>query len=240
VPYLQIENISKRYGSHQVLNDLTMQLHRGELLALLGPNGAGKSTTINILCGLIDRDEGTISGEPCIEGTLNRQLVGYCPQELVFWPDLTLIEQLAMLGQFYGLSKRNSQQRSEHLLNRLGLWDKRASLAKTLSGGMKRRLNLAMALVHDPELIVLDEPEAGLDPQSRILVREYIQALAKSKTVLLTTHNMDEVDRLAQRIILLDQGCIIAEGSPKRLKEQYQKDDLEQVFIELTGRGLRE
>ena len=144
-----------------------------------------------------------------------RRRIGLCPQELVIWETLTCLEQLVFVGTQYDLARGEARRRALELLDILGLSDKANKLAKTLSGGMKRRLNLALALVHDPELLVLDEPQAGLDPQSRILVREYIRSLAEEKTVLLTTHEMDEADRLAERIGIIDHGQLLVLDTPE-------------------------
>jgi ABC-2 type transport system ATP-binding protein len=179
---------------------------------LLGPNGAGRSTTIKMLCGLIKADAGSITfvGVTMSSGyKLIKRLIGLCPQEIVIWELLTCLEQLKFVGMSYGLSSKEAAGKAESLLEALGLTEKRKELAKTLSGGMQRSLNIALALVHDPELVILDEPQAGLDPQSRILVRSFIRELAKKKTVILTTHDMDEADRLSDRIGIMDRGRIL-------------------------------
>jgi ABC-2 type transport system ATP-binding protein len=147
-----------------------------------------------------------------------RRIVGLCPQEIVIWESLTCLEQLIFVGTQYDLPRTVARSRAKELLDILGLSEKSRRLAKTLSGGMKRRMNLALALVHDPEILILDEPQAGLDPQSRILVREYIRSLANRKTVLLTTHEMDEADRLSDRVGIIDQGRMLILDSPAGLK----------------------
>jgi ABC-2 type transport system ATP-binding protein len=151
----------------------------------------------------------------------------------VLWERLTCIEQLQFIGQMYGVSGSESRQRGERLLEELDLSDKRSTQARTLSGGMQRRLNLAMALVHDPEIVVLDEPEAGLDPQSRVKVREYIQSLARKKTIILTTHNMDEADRLVDRVAIIDHGELVVMDTPDALKRGIGEGDI--VEIKLNG-----
>jgi ABC-2 type transport system ATP-binding protein len=159
--------------------------------------------------------------------------VGVCPQDIVLWERLTCREQLQFIGQMYGMSRADARQRGERLLAELGLTSRQNQQARTLSGGMQRRLNLAMALVHDPEIVVLDEPEAGLDPQSRVKVREYIQSLARKKTVILTTHNMDEADRVADRVAIIDHGQLLVLDSPEALKQQVGEGDV--VEISLTA-----
>jgi ABC-2 type transport system ATP-binding protein len=153
------------------------------------------------------------------------------------WEKLTGLEQLEFIGSLYGVPPRTARQRGGALLEALGLSGKADQLAGKLSGGMKRRLNLALALIHDPELLVLDEPEAGLDPQSRVLVREYIRSLARRKTVILTTHNMDEAERLADRVAIIDQGQLLVVDTPEALKRTVGEGDVLEVDIEKTASG---
>ncbi len=160
-----------------------------------------------------------------------RARVGVCPQEIVLWERLTCQEQLEFIGQMYGLPGRIARQRADRLLDELDLSEKRHKQARTLSGGMQRRLNLAMALVHEPEIVVLDEPEAGLDPQSRVKVREYIQRLARSKTVILTTPNMDEAERLTDRVAIIDHGQLLVVDTPDALKQRVGEGDVIEVGL---------
>jgi ABC-2 type transport system ATP-binding protein len=233
---LQTEGLTKRYGSLTAVRDLTLEVHEGEVFGFLGPNGAGKTTSINMMCGLLKPDAGRVlvRGMPMDEGDAElRARVGVCPQDIVLWERLTCLEQLQFIGQMYGLDGRLARQRSERLLEDLDLVAKRKVQARALSGGLKRRLNLAMALVHDPEIVVLDEPEAGLDPQSRIRVREYVQSLARRKTVILTTHNMDEADRVADRVAIIDRGELLVLDTPEALKRSVGEGDV--VEIDLDG-----
>ncbi len=235
-PVLQTENLTKQYGALTAVKDLNLEVYEGEVFGFLGPNGAGKTTAINMMCGLLKPDAGqvTIRGKPVINGNDGvRSRVGVCPQDIVLWERLTCLEQLQFIGQMYGLSGRKARQRSEKLLDELDLADKRDQQARTLSGGMQRRLNLAMALVHDPEIAVLDEPEAGLDPQSRVKVRQYIQSLARQKTVILTTHNMDEAERVADRVAIIDHGKLLVLDTPDALKRRVGEGDV--VEIDLNG-----
>lgn len=162
-----------------------------------------------------------------------KHLIGLCPQEIVVWEQLTGLEQLKFAGMCYGLTRGEAAAKAHRLLEGLGLSPHKHKLARALSGGMQRRLNLALGLVHDPELIILDEPQAGLDPQSKILVRDFIRQLGKRKTVILTTHDMDEADRLSDRIAIMDHGRILAAGTPQALKEQSGTGDL--IQIRTTG-----
>ncbi len=235
---LGLEGLRKSFGDVEAVRDLSLEVRRGEVFGLLGPNGAGKTTTIRMICGLLRAD----GGEVRVNGTslrrdprACRRRIGLCPQELVIWETLTCLEQLVFLGTQYDLERREARRRSLMLLDKLGLTDKANRLARTLSGGMKRRLNLALALVHDPELLVLDEPQAGLDPQSRILVREYILSLAREKTVLLTTHEMDEADRLAGRIGIVDHGRLLVLDTPERLKDAHAGGEILEVGVPEAG-----
>ena len=222
-PILQVRGLTRRFGSFVAVDQLSFEVQPGEVFGFLGPNGAGKSTAINMMVGLLD----PTAGEVLIEGrSLRRQRaallgrLGFCPQETNLWDKLTCLEQLEFAGVNYHLTRAEARQRGAELLAALGLAQRANSLAGRLSGGMKRRLNLALALVHDPQLLFLDEPEAGLDPQSRVLVREYIRQLARRKTVVLTTHDMDEADRLADRIAIIDHGRLLVIDTPQALKQR--------------------
>jgi len=231
---LRLRGLRKAFGDVEAVRDLSLQVRRGEVFGFLGPNGAGKTTTIRMLCGLLSCDDGEIrlNGATLREAPREvRRRIGLCPQELVIWETLTCLEQLTFVGTQYDLPRKVARGRALDLLHKLGLSDRSNRLARTLSGGMKRRLNLALALVHDPELLVLDEPQAGLDPQSRILVREYIQSLAGEKTVLLTTHEMDEADRLAHRLGIIDHGRLLILDTPEALKANHAGGEVLEIGI---------
>ena len=243
-PVLRTHNLTKHFGDLTAVDDLNLEIFEGEVFGLLGPNGAGKTTSINMICGLLKPDSGwvKIHGEVVQQGREEaHSRVGVCPQEIVLWERLTCIEQLQFIGQMYGIQGKVARVRGEALLDDLDLLEKRNKLARTLSGGMQRRLNLAMALVHDPQILVLDEPEAGLDPQSRVKVREYIQSLAGTKTVILTTHNMDEADRMADRVAIIDHGKLLVLDSPQGLKRQVGEGDVIEIRVEsLEMRGINQ
>jgi ABC-2 type transport system ATP-binding protein len=214
---------------------LTLQVYQGEVFGLLGPNGAGKTTSIHMVCGLLRPDAGTvlIHGKTVHGGATDVcARVGVCPQMPVLWPKLTCLEQLEFVGQMYNVPRPQSRDRGLELLEILGLAERRNQLASTLSGGMQRRLNLALALVHDPEILALDEPEAGLDPQSRVLVRDYIRSLARHKTILLTTHNMDEADRMSDRVAIIDHGKLLALDTPAVLKRTIGEGDVLEIEVQ--------
>jgi ABC-2 type transport system ATP-binding protein len=233
---LRADGLTKKYGSLIAVNDLTFDVHQGEIMGFLGPNGAGKTTSIDMLCGLRKPDRGQVlvHGKPLDQpGAKVRGQIGVCPQEVILWERLTCIEQLQFMGQMYGMSRSSAATRSKLLLDEYHLAEKRNSQARTLSGGMKRRLNLAMALVHDPEILLLDEPEVGLDPQSRVSVRSHIRSFSRTKTVILATHNMDEAERLADRVAIIDQGELLVMDSPKALKRSIGEGDV--LEIDLAG-----
>jgi ABC-2 type transport system ATP-binding protein len=233
-PVLQARVLSKRYGALTAVDNLSLEVYEGEVFGLLGPNGAGKTTSINMLCGLLKPDSGQvlIHGKTITDGDARlRSRVGVCPQTIVLWSTLTCLEQMQFIGEMYGMKARTARQRAGQLLTDLDLSEKKNKLARTLSGGMQRRLNLAMALVHDPEILVLDEPEAGLDPQSRVMVREYVKSLAHRKTIILTTHNMDEADRMADRVAILDHGRLLTVDTPESLKRTVGEGDVLEIEL---------
>ncbi|MBN1316750.1 MAG: ABC transporter ATP-binding protein [Anaerolineales bacterium] len=233
---IKTENLTKSYGALTAVKDLSIDVFEGEVFGLLGPNGAGKTTSISMMCGLLKPDKGRvwIQGELLTGGKDQvKTRVGVCPQEIVLWERLTCREQLQLIGEMYGMPGRQARLRANQLLEELDLAEKSKKQARTLSGGMKRRLNLAMALVHDPQIVVLDEPEAGLDPQSRVKVREYIQSLARSgsRTVILTTHNMDEAERLANRVGIIDHGDLLVLDTPEALKRRVGEGDVVEIQL---------
>jgi ABC-2 type transport system ATP-binding protein len=226
---LSLKGLRKSYGDLVAVNDLSLDVRRGEILGLLGPNGAGKTTTIHMVCGLLRSD----AGEVLIDGrSLENEyreckpLIGLCPQDLIIWESLTCLEQLEFVGRQYDLDRKTAWNRADELLEALGLSHERNRLAATLSGGMKRRLNIALALVHEPRILILDEPQAGLDPQSRVLVRDYIKSLRSETTVVLTTHDMDEADRLSDRVAIIDHGCLLELDTPDGLKSRIGAGDV--------------
>jgi ABC-2 type transport system ATP-binding protein len=232
---LQARSLTKKYGDLTAVNDLSLEVNEGEVFGLLGPNGAGKTTSINMICGLLKPDAGevTIRGNVITNGDASiRARVGVCPQNIVLWGQLTCLEQMQFIGEMYGMRENAARSRAEKLLQELDLIEKKNKLARTLSGGMQRRLNLAMALVHDPEILVLDEPEAGLDPQSRVLVRDYVRSLARQKTIILTTHNMDEAERMADRVAIMDHGRLLIVDTPEALKRTVGEGDVLEIDLE--------
>jgi len=231
---LSVRNLTKCFGDLIAVNDTSFDIYKGEIFGFLGPNGAGKTTTINMICGLSKPTSGEvlINGGKIKDQKNTKTIIGICPQENIYWQKLTCSEQLEFMGKMYGMNGNRIRERSSELLELLGLSDKSNVFASKLSGGMKRRLNICLALIHNPEILVLDEPEAGLDPQSRILVREFIKSLAKEKTVLLTTHNMDEADRLSDRVAIIDYGKLLLVDTPENLKKSIGEGDILEMILE--------
>ncbi len=209
-----------------------MKIRKGEVFGFLGPNGAGKTTSINMMVGLIRPSSGAVLINGKKVGKIDKGTIGICPQELVLWENLTCYESLKLMGDMYEVPKDTLNKRIDQLLKDLFLTDKAKILVSNLSGGMKRRLNLAMAVIHEPEIVLLDEPSEGLDPQSRRVLWNYIRSLrdVEGKTVILTTHLMDEADRLSDRVAIIDHGQLLKLDTPKNLKKVIGEGDI----IEMT------
>ncbi len=231
---IKIEGLKKKYGEFTAVDGISFDINSNEIFGLLGPNGAGKTTTISMICGLLPVTEGKITFTNC-NGKDKKSMIGYCPQENILYPKLTCLEQLLFMGHMYGIPSNTVKSRANELLDLLGLSDKTHVRASKLSGGMKRRLNICLALVHDPELLILDEPEAGLDPQSRILVRDFIKVYSKQKTVILTTHNMDEAERLSDRVAIIDRGKLLLLDTPDNLKRTVGEGDILELVLESSN-----
>jgi len=235
--HLIARELRKSYGGHEVVAGIDLNLKVGECFGLLGPNGAGKTTTLRLCLGLTDPDSGTISmfDLPVPQSARQaRTRVGVVPQMDNLDPDFTVRENLLVYGRYFGLSDAQINARIPALLEFAGLGYRAGDSIKTLSGGMKRRLTLARALINDPDLIFLDEPTTGLDPQARHLIWQRLrQLLTQGKTIFLTTHFMDEAERLCQRVAIMDRGRMIAEGSPRELVAAH----IEPQVVEAFGDG---
>ena len=239
-----IENLTKKFEDVTAIDGLNLEIEKGELFGLLGPNGAGKTTVIKVLCGLIKPTSGSVHVGGCDvlkETAKVKELIGVCPQDTAAYPFLSGRENVELFGNLHTVSKEKLKKNTEELLEKMSLSEDASRRLGKYSGGMKRRINLIMALVHDPEIAFLDEPTVALDPQSRHAVWDFIREFKKrSKTIILTTHYMEEAEELCDRIGIIDHGKLIALGSPKQLKDKFKAKDLEEVFIGLTGRKIRE
>lgn len=224
---LKIKNLNKAYGKRSVLEDLSLHIQPGEIYGLLGANGAGKTTTINIICNLLQPDSGkvTINERPISDYT--KPLIGIAPQENLLYKTLSCQENLNFFAQLYGLTGKNRQQQVKACLEAVNLSDRATTPVEKLSGGMQRRLNIAIALVHQPKLAILDEPTTGLDIEARYQLWELIKQLKQSgMTILLTTHLLDEAERLCDRIGILKAGKIVAEGSLTQLRQRIPATEI--------------
>lgn len=221
-----VSNISKAFGATQAVDDVSLEIHPGEAFGLLGPNGAGKTTTLSMMVGLLTPDSGTvlIDDQNPADAAV-RENIGIAPQALSLYEELTALENLKFFGQLYKQSATNLKQRIEWSLEFASLTDRRNDLVKTFSGGMKRRLNMAIALIHDPQVILFDEPTVGVDPQSRNHIFDCIEKLkSEGRTIIYTTHYMEEAQRLCDRIAIMDQGSILAMDSVSQLLQQHGGD----------------
>jgi len=239
-----IENLTKKYEDTTAVDGLTLEVYKGELFGLLGPNGAGKTTTINVLCGLLEPTSGSVKvSEYDVSKDPNKvkEFIGVSPQETSVYPHLTGAENIEFFGNLHAMPKEKLKKNVKDLLNKLSLMEDAKRRIGKYSGGMMRRINLAMALIHDPEIAFLDEPTVGMDPQSRHAVWDFIKELKqRNKTVVLTTHYIEEAEELCDRVAIIDHGKLISLGQPEQLKNQYKTKNLEDVFIQLTGRRIRE
>ena len=245
--FMIVQNLHKSFNEHKAVNGVSFTIHKGEIFGLLGPNGAGKTTTIRMLSTVLDPDSGdvTIGGHSIRhESAEVRNLIGVCPQELSLYEDLSAFDNLVFFGRMAGLSSQEARDQAMANLELMGLIERAKGRVEKFSGGMKRRINLAIALMGHPELLFLDEPTVGIDPQSRNNIFETIEGLQnKGMTILYTTHYMEEADRLCDRVAIMDGGQIIAMDTPRELRSQIgppEQVTLEDVFLKLTGRSLRD
>jgi len=231
------EELTKVFpGEVRAVDGLDLNIRRGEVFGFLGPNGAGKTTSIRMMTGLLK----PTSGKVIIEGEQiekitgeSKKRIGVCPQDIVIWELLTTIENLTLIASMYNIPLKQGRERAEWLLEELQLSEKKNALAGNLSGGMKRRLNVAMAMIHDPDIIVLDEPTAGLDPQSRLVVTGLIDRIKKEekKTIILTTHMMEIADQLSDRVAIIDHGKLLRLDTPENLKNQIGAGDVMDIAL---------
>jgi ABC-2 type transport system ATP-binding protein len=244
---LEIKNVEFTYkGKNPIhaLKGVSIEIKKGGIYSLLGPNGAGKTTLVNNILGFLKPDKGEIVFKGKKLDPSDRNLIseiGFEPQENILWGTLKVKEHLELMGNLYEIERRTLKERIEFLLDSLKLKEKKNELVKKLSGGMKRRLQLAMAFLNSPSLLILDEPSSGLDPQSRRFLWDFLKKeKEKGKTILLTTHLMEEAQRVSDRIGIIDEGVLIEEGSVSEILEKHNSNSLEDVFIKITGKELRE
>jgi ABC-2 type transport system ATP-binding protein len=243
-PEIVIKNLTRKFEDVTALDSLSLEIEKGELFGLLGPNGAGKTTLIKVLCGLLEPTSGSanVAGHDIRkEAAIVKELIGVCPQDPTVYSFLTGRENVDLFGNLEAMPKEKLKKNTDELLEKMSLTEDADRRLGKYSGRMKRRINLIIALVHDPEIAFLDEPTVAMDPQSRHAVWDFIKELEKKgKTIILTTHYMEEAQELCDRVGIIDHGKLIASGTPKQLMDKFQAKDLEEVFIELTGRKIRE
>lgn len=238
---IEIQQLTKRYGAKTAVDHLSLEVGEGELFALLGVNGAGKSTAIRMLCGLSRPDEGDalLSGHSVVrESALVKAAVGVSPQESAVAPNLTVRENLLLMARLSGLSRTEAEERAEETEKTFSLSAVSKQKAKTLSGGWQRRLSIAMAVIGEPEILFLDEPTLGLDILARRELWEYIKGLKGKRTVILTTHYLEEAETLADRIAVLREGRLVAVGTAAELIKASGKANFEDAFVALAADGL--
>lgn len=242
---ISVHNLVKKFGDFTAVDGVSFEVKDGEIFAFLGPNGAGKSTTIKMLTTLLHPTSGSITlngGDPVANPDAARRSFGIVFQDPSLDDDLTAMENMELHGILYDVPSKLLKERSKELMQFVDLWDRRDSLVKEFSGGMKRRLEIARGLLHHPKIIFLDEPTLGLDPQTRNSMWEYLKKLNKEEktTIFFTTHYMEEAERVAERIAIVDHGKIIATGTSESLKEETKSGSLEDAFLALTGKMIRD
>jgi ABC-2 type transport system ATP-binding protein len=234
---LEVNDLKKSYGKLQAVTGISFRIGKGETVGLLGPNGAGKTTAISIICGLTRPDSGSVlldGKQVTHDADMLKLKVGLVPQDLALFDELSAWANLELFAGLYALPPVALNERGAAALSLVGLADRRNAKVKTFSGGMKRRLNIAAALLHDPDLLLLDEPTVGVDPQSRNAIFENLEALKQQgKTLLYTTHYMEEAERLCDRIVIMDHGRVIADNTPDGLRRKFAQQ--QQVRVELDG-----
>ena len=248
---VQVMDLVKHFGKHEAVKGVSFTIGKGEIFGLLGPNGAGKSTTINMMCGYLLPTSGDtlVDGISIQKNPLKvKRVLGVVPQEIAIYKDLNSLENLEFFGQIYNIPAKERKERAADVLHFVGLYDRRKEPVKNFSGGMQRRINMAVAMIHQPQFLMMDEPTVGVDPQSRENIFDTIEKLRdQGTTILYTTHYMEEAERLCNHIAIMDSGTIIAMGTLEQLlalrdqsREIARPHGLQELFIQLTGKTLRD
>jgi ABC-2 type transport system ATP-binding protein len=241
---IETHDLTKRFGNFTAVDHVNLSVQKGEIYGFLGPNGAGKTTAIRMLCTLLSPTSGTASvdGYDVVkQGNEVRKRIGLVSEKMIMYPRLTALENLMFFGGLYGIDRRALRKKSEELLEMVKLTPFKDKLVGGFSSGMRQRVNVVRAILHDPDILFLDEPTTGLDPQSTSFVRDLVKELKQSgHTIVLTTHMMEEADELSDRVCIIDHGKIMAVDTPQALKEKCSTNSLLEVFLELTGRELRD
>ena len=244
---LQVEELYKSYGEKKVVDGVGFVVERGDIIGVLGPNGAGKTTTIRMITGVEGISQGRIFFEGKEQTRNNRKMlqrIGVVPQDIAVYSDMNAYDNVDFFCSLYGYGKKERRKRVQEALEFVGLWEHRKERPDQFSGGMKRRLNIACSITNDPELLIMDEPTVGIDPQSRNHIMDTIRTLHRRGTAILyVSHYMEEIEALCNRILLLDHGRILVDERKEQFMNQYQEtkdDSLEEIFLRLTGTALRD
>jgi ABC-2 type transport system ATP-binding protein len=242
---IEARNVIKRFGEITTVDDISFHVKRGEIFAFLGPNGAGKSTTISMLTTMLRPTSGKLllnNHDVTREQDNARKSFGIVFQDPALEEELTAYENMKIHAVLYGISKKEQESRIQELLELVDLWERRDSLVRTYSGGMRRRLEIARGLLHHPTILFLDEPTLGLDTQTRNLLWDYVEKLSRHEgmTIFFTTHYLDEAEHVADRIAIIDHGKIITTGTVKELTNQTKTKTLEEAYLQLTGKDVRD
>lgn len=247
VSVVKLHNLSKQYpnSSKRAVSDLSFEIDEGSVFGLLGPNGAGKSSTVMMLCGLMKPDSGSVSVfglDMPDNGVEVRKQIGVAPQEIALFPTLTAYENLFYFGRMYGMAKAEITSQIKTYLNTFGLIEKKNKMVSTFSGGMRRRLNLIAAILHKPKLIILDEPTAGVDVQSRNMILDFLDTIKQEgTTIIYSSHVLEEAERICSHLGIIDEGRLITSGTKAGILSAHTDcKNLEQVFLKLTGRNIRD
>jgi ABC-2 type transport system ATP-binding protein len=241
---IETRGLTKRFGNFTAVDSIDLNVRKGEIYGFLGPNGAGKSTTIRMLCTLLTPTSGTakVDGYDVVhQANEVRKRIGLVSEKMIMYPRLTALENMTFFGSLYGLDRDKLRKRAEELLDMVKLTPFKDKLVGGFSSGMRQRVNVIRAVLHDPDILFLDEPTTGLDPQSTRFVRDLVKELKqRGHTIVLTTHIMEEADELSDRVCIIDHGKIMAVDTPQQFKAKYKTNSLLDVFLDLTGRELRD
>jgi ABC-2 type transport system ATP-binding protein len=239
---IEIKNLTKKFGSFTAVDNIKLSIREGEIFGFLGPNGAGKTTTISMLTTLIRPTSGTatIANHDLSEESVDiRSIIGVVPQSFSLFSELTAQENLTYIGKLYNMDDKEIKSRSEYLLKKMALFEHKERISGVFSGGMKQRLSLAASLMSNPKILFMDEPTTGLDPQSRIAIRELTEQLNKQgMTIIYTTHDMEEAEKICDRIVIMDKGRIVADGTAEELKHKIMSGHMIEVKLESEPKEL--
>ncbi len=243
---IQIENLSKRYSGSvtDCLSEINLSISSGDKFGILGPNGAGKTTLISILCGVLEQTSGKVKyydNDHAVNFNMIQSKIGFVPQEYALYQELTPLQNLEYFGALYNLKKNKIAKESRYILDRLGLTSVADKKILSFSGGMKRRVNLALGIIHQPSILFLDEPTVGVDVQSKVAILKFLNELnEKGTTIIYTSHHLSEAEEFCNRIVLIDNGKVIIKGNLQNIMKDHKTENLKELFLEFTGEEYRD